>query len=180
MKKSLNWVTSIVPSNKVKIDIRFKSNKLSGSFSNNRRSKTESLLRSNYRHRWFTSRSRICSNRLRMNPIRISATKRNMAKRRGMKLTQTLEVVNKNQSSKVPIVSSRGAGTIMMTMSRRLKSRLTRQAMKTFSLRSKAATWVLKLIWKGRHLSNVWNRSSIVVKGRILAMHLNSPGLKII
>jgi len=63
-----------------------------------------------------------------------------------MKLTLTLEVVNKNQSSKAPIVSSRGAGTIMMTMSRRLKSRHTRQATKIFSLRSKAATWVLKLI----------------------------------
>jgi hypothetical protein len=184
MKNRLRWVTRILPSPKVKINMRFKSNSLSSSLSSSSLRRGKRQTRRNYRHRWFTSRNRTCSNRLKMIQIRISAMMRIMARRSAMKLTLTQAVANKkSQSSKAQTVWSRGAATTMMTMSRRLKSHRTRQATKTFSPRSSQATWALRpVIWEEKRPSSAWDlqRSSIVVKGRILAMHLNSLGPRII
>lgn len=184
MKNRLRWVTQILPSPKVKINMRFNSNNLSSSLSSSSLRRGKRQMRSNYRHRWFTSRSRTCSNRLKMIQTRISDTKRTMARRSAMKLILTQTVANKKSpSSKAQTVWSRGAASTMMTMSRRLKNHRIRQATKNFSPRSSQATWALRpVIWEEKCLSRAWDhqRRSIVVKGRILAMLLSSLGPRII
>jgi len=156
MKNRLRWVTQILPSPKVKINIRFKINSLSSCISSSSLRRGKRQMWSNYRHRLFTSRSRTCSNKLKMIQTRISDTRRTMAIKSAMKLILTQTVANKKSpSSKAQTVWSRGAALTMMTMSRRLKSHRTRQATKTFSPRSSQATWSLRpVIWEGKRPSS--------------------------